>query len=68
MHGKFTVYKSPDLVKAGTVNIVDVATVAFSFGATPTSQNWNVAADLNNDGVVNILDVAFDAFYFGQPI
>ncbi len=68
MHGKFIVYKSPDLDNNGTVNIVDVATVAFSFGATPTSANWNVAADLNNDGVVNILDVAFDAFYFGQPI
>jgi len=50
------------------VNIVDVATVAFSFGATPTSPNWNAAADLNNDGKVDILDVAFDAFYFGQPI
>ncbi len=68
MHGKLQVYKSPDLDKNGTVNIVDVATVAFSFGATPSSANWNVAADLNNDGVVNILDVAFDAFYFGQPI
>ncbi|TMI52925.1 hypothetical protein E6H20_00015 [Candidatus Bathyarchaeota archaeon] len=68
MHGKFTVYKNPDPVKAGTVNIVDVATVAFSFGATPTSPNWNAAADLNNDGKVDILDVAFDAFYFGQPI
>jgi len=68
MHGKFTIYKSPDLVKAGTVNIIDVATVAFSFGARPTSPNWNAAADLNNDGVVDILDVAFVAFYFGQPI
>jgi plastocyanin len=68
MHGKFKLYKSPDLVKAGTVNIVDVATVAFSFGATPTSPNWNAAADLDNNGVVNILDVAFDAFYFGQPV
>jgi len=68
MHGKFTVYKNPDLAKAGTVNIVDVATVAFSFAATPTSSNWNAAADLNNDGKVDILDVALDAFYFGQPI
>ena len=68
MHGKFTVYKSPDLDKNGVVNIIDVATVAFSFGATPTSSNWNAAADLDNNSVVNILDVAFDAFYFGQPI
>jgi dockerin type I repeat protein len=68
MHGKFTLYKSPDLNADGVVNIVDVATVAFSFGATPTSSNWNAAADLDNNGVVNILDVAFDAFYFGSNI
>jgi dockerin type I repeat protein len=68
MHGKFTLYKSPDLDKSGVVSIVDVATVAFSFGATPTSSNWNAAADLDNNGVVNILDVAFDAFYFGDNI
>ena len=68
MHGKFTLYKSPDLNNDGVVNIVDVATVAFSFGATPTSSNWNAAADLDNNGVVNILDVALDAFYFGNNI
>jgi plastocyanin len=68
MHGKFTLYKSPDLNNDGAVNIVDVATVAFSFGATPTSSNWNAAADLDNNGVVNILDVALDAFYFGNNI
>jgi plastocyanin len=71
MHGTATVYKSPDLDRDKTVDIVDVATVAFSFGSsalpspTPT---WNVAADLNNDGHVNILDVAFVAFYFGRPL
>jgi len=68
MHGKFTLYKSPDLDHSGVVTIVDIATVAFSFGATPTSPNWNVAADLDNNGVVNIVDVAVDAFYFGQTI
>ena len=68
MHGRFTLYKSPDLDKNGVVNIIDVATVAFSFGATPTSPNWNAAADLDNNGVVNIIDVAVDAFYFGQTI
>jgi dockerin type I repeat protein len=68
MHGHIQVYKDPDLDNNGSVSIVDVANVAFAFGATPTSPNWNAAADLNNDGVVNILDVAFDAFYFGAPI
>jgi len=68
MHGRFTLYKSPDLDKNGVVEIVDVATVAFSFGATPTSSTWNVAADLDNNGVVNILDVAFVAFYWQRNI
>jgi len=68
MHGKFTVYKSVDLDNNGVVNIVDVATVAFSFDATPTSSTWNLAADIDNNGVVNIIDVAIAAFYFGDTI
>jgi hypothetical protein len=71
MHGKVTVYKSPDLDKDKTVDIVDVATVAFSFGSSalpsPTPR-WNVAADLDNDGRVDIVDVAIVAFYFGRPL
>jgi len=71
MHGTITVDKNPDLDKDGTVSIVDVATIAFAFGATalPTpSATWNVAADLNNDGRVDILDVALVAFYFGNNV
>jgi hypothetical protein len=68
MHGLFQVFKSPDVNRDHAVNIIDLATVAFSFGATPTSANWNSAADVNNDGQVNILDLAFVAFYFGDTL
>ncbi len=63
-----TFSRTPDLHHDGSVNIVDVATVAFAYGATPNSPNWNPAADLNGDGVVNILDVALDAFYYGGSV
>lgn len=71
MHGKIIVYKDPDLDKDKTVSIVDVATVAFSFGSTALpspSPTWNIATDLNNDGRVDILDVAFVAFYYGASV
>jgi hypothetical protein len=68
MHGKITVFKNPDLAKQGSVNIVDLATIAFSFGSTPTSTNWNVVADLDNDGLINIVDLAICATYYGRPI
>ncbi len=68
MHGKITVYKTPDLDQDRVVSIVDIATNAYSYLATPTSKNWNVAADLDNNGVVDILDLAIAAFYFGQLI
>jgi len=68
MHGQFQIFKSPDLNGDKSINILDLASVAFSFGATPTSANWNAAADINNDGHVDILDLAFDAFYFGNTL
>jgi hypothetical protein len=68
MHGKITLFKNPDLAKQGSVNIVDLATIAFSFGSTPTSTNWNVVADLNNDGQISIVDLAICATYYGRPI
>ena len=68
MHGQFQIFKSPDINRDKAVTIIDLATVAFSFGATPTSANWNAAADINNDGHVDILDLAFVAFYFGNTL
>ncbi len=47
------------------VDIVDVAIVAFAFGAKKNSARWSDAADINGDGVIDILDVALAAYYFG---
>jgi hypothetical protein len=68
MHGTITLYKDPDVDHNHTVNVVDLATVAIAFGSTPTSANWNAAADINNDGTVNVLDLAFVAFYYGTTL
>ena len=63
----FVVSKNPDLANQGRVSIVDIATIALSFGSTPSSHNWNSNADLNDDGSVNIPDVAIAAIEFGIP-
>jgi len=55
-----------DVNQDGRVDILDLAAVAISFGATPGSPNWNPAADLNHDGSINILDLAIVATAFGQ--
>jgi dockerin type I repeat protein len=56
-----------DLNGDGTVDIVDVAIVAFSFGSSLGSPNYNPYADLDANGTVNINDVAIAAFYFAAP-
>jgi hypothetical protein len=47
---------------------LDVSFVAFYFGTTVSSPNWNPRADLTHDGKVDILDVALVANYFGQKM
>lgn len=59
--------RTPDINHDDQVNIVDLATAAYSFGTRPSDPNWNPNCDLNNDGIVNILDLAYAAFYFGSP-
>jgi len=68
MHGSITLYKDPDVDHNHIVNVVDLATVAIAYGSTPTSANWNSAADINNDGKVDVLDLAFVAFYYGTTL
>jgi hypothetical protein len=47
------------------VEIQDVATGAFAFGAYPGHPRWSTVADLNGDYFIDILDIAAIAFYFG---
>ena len=53
-----------DLDGDGTVNIVDIASMAMCYMTTPASPNWNPLADLNHDGVVNMTDIATAAANF----
>jgi len=56
------VSKNPDVNHDGMVNILDVATVASSFGTS------NPAYDLNNRGVVDMTDLAVVAADFNAPV
>jgi len=61
------VSQNPDVNTNGRVEIIDVATVGFAFGATKGSPRWNPASDLDLNGVVNIIDVAIVSYDFGAP-
>jgi hypothetical protein len=59
-------YLNPNLIAPDFfVEIQDVATGAFAFGAYPGHARWSAIADLNGDYFVDIQDIAAIAFYFG---
>jgi parallel beta-helix repeat protein len=64
----FTITFTEDLTLDGTVNIVDITIVAYSYGQSVGGQRWNPDADLNSDGTINILDIALVAKEYGQKI
>jgi len=64
----FTITFLGDLSLDGTVNIIDITIVAYSFGARYGSERWNPDADLNGDAVINIRDITTVAMEFGKRI
>ena len=48
------------------VDINDVVRWALAFGSTPTSSNWDPAADINGDNIVNIFDGVVIGVNFGR--
>ncbi len=50
----------------GIVNILDMATIAYAYQATPGSLTWTPRADLDGNGVINILDAATGAFNYDK--
>lgn len=57
-----------DLNFDGTVNIIDISIIAYSYGSTPESERWNPQADINHDETINIIDLAIVAVEFGKKI
>lgn len=55
--------KSPDINTDGTTDVVDLAIVAYYYGKTSASEDWEQAkvADLNLDGKIDISDLAYVA-------
>ncbi len=54
-----------DIDKDGTVGILELATIALSYGSSLGSPNYNPAADLDANGIVNLIDLAIAAIYYG---
>jgi hypothetical protein len=57
-----------DITGDGKVDIIDIATIAKAFGATPGDSKWNPNADLDNDNKITIIDVGKAAKNFGKEI
>ena len=49
--------KSRDFNGDGSTDVLDLASFARAFGSTPSSSNWNAAADLDGDGDVDDTDL-----------
>lgn len=60
--------KSPDINTDGTTDVVDLAIVAYYYGKTSASEDWEQAkiADLNQDGKIDISDLAYVAIKIMQ--
>jgi beta-glucosidase len=52
-----------DINSSSTIDVGDLAIVAYYYGADPSSENWDAAkaADVNKDNIVDISDLAFIA-------
>jgi len=55
----------PDVNSDGTVNIIDIATVATAFACEPGDDRWNPLTDLDMNEMINIIDIADVARNFG---
>ena len=67
--GAFANLRAPwDLNWDLKVDIVDLAMVGRSFGATSGTPGWDPRADVNSDGKVDIIDLVLIASHFGQTI
>jgi flagellin-like hook-associated protein FlgL len=59
---------SADINNDGIIDVADLAIVAYHYGKTPESPDWDEAkiADMNGDNIINISDLAFVAAQIGD--
>jgi phosphate transport system substrate-binding protein len=55
-----------DMASQGTVNVVDLATVAIHYGSSVGQANYDPSSDIDANGVINVIDLATVAIYFGD--
>lgn len=55
-----------DMASQGTVNVVDLATVAIHYGNSVGQANYDPSSDVDANGVINVIDLATVAIYFGD--
>jgi len=60
--------RGPDVNGDGSVNILDLAQIAYYFGGVQGSPGYIQQGDLNGDGVINIQDLAIVAFFFKAQV
>ena len=61
----FDPVRAADVNADGTINILDLTTIATHFNTTPPA-NLTAKPDINGDGIVNILDLTLAASHFGR--
>lgn len=64
--GTIRLYPQGDVNWDGSVNILDLATIAAHYNTSVGQPGYLPDADLNGDGIINIVDLATCAFYFGS--
>lgn len=55
-----------DVNSDGTINIIDIATIAIGYGSNVGDSRYSLICDLNRDDTINILDLSWAAMKFGE--
>lgn len=65
---KLETHLSTDIDGDGTVNIIDLASVARAWNTRPGDPRWDPRCDIDENGLVNIIDVTLVALDFGKQV
>jgi len=57
-----------DINGDGTVNIIDLASVAMAWGTRPGDPRWDPKCDIDENGLVNIIDLTLVALDWGKKV